>query len=92
MVSGCHRFDGTAIGDAVNLVARIERLTKEDGSMLLISDRTFAALDDPTRYDIRLIDRVQVSGRIEQISIFEVLSADRSENLAAKRSHKLIFE
>lgn len=92
MVGGRHRLDGTAISDAVNLAARIERLTKEYGSMLLISEHTFAALDEPMRYDIRLIDRVQVSGRLEQISIFEVFSADRSESLAAKRAHKLIFE
>jgi adenylate cyclase len=46
-IGGAARMDGTVIGDAVNLAARLERLTKEYRVSILISDHTLYSLDHP---------------------------------------------
>jgi two-component system sensor histidine kinase ChiS len=50
------RMDGTVISDAVNLSARIETLTKNYSTPLLISHHTYAALINPEDFAIRMID------------------------------------
>lgn len=61
------------IADAVNLASRIEGLTKMYGASTIISERTFFGIPDPDNYHYRLLDNVQVKGKKESISIFEIL-------------------
>lgn len=75
-IGGEHRMDGTVISDAVNLSARLEKLTREYGVMLLISHYTFAQLQRPIRYFIRKIDQVNVKGKSELVTVYEVFDAD----------------
>jgi class 3 adenylate cyclase len=91
-VGGKFRMDGTTIGDAVNIASRLENLTKLYGVSLLISDRTFLHLKDANQYCIRLVDLVQVKGKSQVVSVFEVLDADPPEIQGKKVATKTEFE
>jgi len=91
-VGGQERLDGTVISDTVNLASRLEKLTKKYGVSLLISHFTFSQLKNLTAYAIRLIDRVQVKGKSELVSVFEVFDADPPDLLEGKSDTRTAFE
>ncbi|MGQ4649714.1 tetratricopeptide repeat protein [Lyngbya aestuarii] len=91
-VGGHSRMDSTVISDAVNLAARLENLTKDYGVNLLISHHTFARLQNPTQYAIRLLDQVKVKGKSKSVAVFEVLDGEPEEIRQAKLATKTIFE
>jgi adenylate cyclase len=91
-VGGHSRMDGTAISDAVNLASRLEGLTKNYGVGLLISEKTFLALNNPDDYAIRLIDRVKVKGKSEQVIVYEVFDADAPEVKEGKLFTQAVFK
>jgi len=83
-VGGQKRMDGTVMSDSVNLAARTESLTKDYKVSLLITHHTFKALKNPDNYAIRMIDLVNVKGKNEMITIYEVFDADPEKIKAAK--------
>ena len=58
----------TVLGDAVNLAARLEGLTKEYGVGILVSENIVNAVPAVV---YRELDRVRVKGKLEPISIYE---------------------
>jgi class 3 adenylate cyclase len=68
------RMDGTVISDAVNLAARLEGLTKQYGCPAIISEDSMARLSNPENYKFRFLDRTQVKGKKEPVTIYELLS------------------
>ncbi len=65
-------FSYTALGDNMNLGARLESLCKHYGAQILISEFTLARLD-LTNIQIRPIDKAKVKGKTLPVAIFEVL-------------------
>jgi class 3 adenylate cyclase/FixJ family two-component response regulator len=91
-VGGQSRIDTTVIGDTVNLGSRLQQLTKVYNVPMLISHHTLANMTDPMKYALRLIDQVQVKGKAQKVSVFEVFEADPSAEKQAKLETKPIFE
>ena len=84
-------MDGSVISDAVNLGSRLEALTRLYGGTILISGQTLKALNNPEKYHHRYIDRVQVRGRKEITTIYEVFEGDPDDQLAIKSKRKPAF-
>lgn len=61
----------TVLGDAVNLGARLESLTKYYGVECLVSENTKAQCPD---YSFRFMDCVKVKGKSEPVTIYEPLN------------------
>jgi len=69
------RFTYTVMGDAVNLGARLEALTKEYGIKIMISEFTQKALS-PNKFLLRDLDDIRVKGKTEPVRVYELLRPD----------------
>lgn len=86
------RVEGTVISDDVNLGYRIESLTKLYGVPIVISEQALRQLSDPGRFETRYLDRVQVKGKSEPVSVYEVLDGESDSEAELKRMTRSEFE
>lgn len=68
-------FSYTALGDNMNLGARLESLCKHYGAEIIISEYTYARLPQ-NKYRTRLLDKVKVKGKSTPVMIYEVIHGE----------------
>jgi adenylate cyclase len=86
------RLTYTALGDGVNLAARLEPLCKQYGVVTLVSEAIVASAKE--QFVFRRIDRVAVKGKTEGIDVYELLGAkgDHIDALARARRYEEAFD
>jgi class 3 adenylate cyclase/HAMP domain-containing protein len=88
IVGESERLSGTVISDTVNLSSRLESLTKQYKTAMLISKDTVDRMADPDSMNMRYLGEVQVAGVNEVKAIYEVLDC-LGEEKKEKRSKNL---
>ncbi len=91
-VGGLNRMDSTVIGDAVNLTARLQEMTKTYHSPLIISQNTLYDLANADKYHIRFLDRIRVKGKSQPLSVYEVFDNDPAELRNSKLACLPLFD
>src|SRR5260370_4366339 len=66
------RYGYTALGDTVNLSARLEGLNKDYGTHILVNETTFSAAKDDG-YVFRELDLIRVKGKLQPVTIYELI-------------------
>lgn len=88
IVGESERLAGTVISDTVNLSSRLESLTKQYKTAMLVSKDTVDRLSDAEALDLRYLGMVQVAGVNEVKPVYEVLDClpeEAHKNRAANR-------
>eukprot|EP00761_Pharyngomonas_kirbyi_P001853 gb/GECH01001857.1/.p1 GENE.gb/GECH01001857.1/~~gb/GECH01001857.1/.p1 ORF type:complete len:813 (+),score=185.42 gb/GECH01001857.1/:1-2439(+) len=84
------RLSYTAIGDSINVGARLEPLNKLYGTHILISDIVYQAVK--RRYCARGVDIVRLKGRNGETMIFELLATRRKASADQLEVERLTTE
>ena len=78
-------MEGTVIADAVNLASRIESLTKEYYTSILVSEFSVRKMKNPKQFLLREIDYVVVKGKSNVITVLECFDIDPKEKADKKK-------
>ena len=78
-VGNVNRIQTTVLGDVVNIASRIEALTKQVQTPLLLSDATAQQIDLPKRF----LGRFSVKGRMEPLGIHQCMTMCTPDELSA---------
>jgi adenylate cyclase len=85
------RMSFTALGDGVNLAARLEGLNKQYGTTILVSEAVRESTGDA--FAFRLVDLVAVKGRTQGVRVYELLGhADAAADRGRERAYERALE
>lgn len=65
-------LDFTAIGDEMNLAARLEGANKQYGTLIMMGEGTWAEVK--AEVEARELDRVRVAGKTQAVTVYELLA------------------
>jgi adenylate cyclase len=71
-VGGMDHFSYSALGDAVNLAARLEPANKSYDTLIMASEYTLRAAT-PGAYRIRELDLITVKGKLRPVTVYEII-------------------
>jgi len=91
-IGSSERFSYTAIGDGVNVAARLEGMNKTFGTTICISDSVFNGL--ATEIVARPLRHVQVKGRKQDFMIYELVGMANTDDpeLEARPAERRLIE
>jgi adenylate cyclase len=80
-IGGGGRVDFTVIGDAVNTASRVEEVTRMTGDVVLVTQATRDALQDPPQCEFAERGEVELKGKVERVLVHapQVLESQRAE-------------
>jgi class 3 adenylate cyclase len=88
-IGAARHFSYTAMGDDVNLAARIEAANKEHGTAILVSAATMRGCAGA--FAFREVGSVRLRGRVEPVTLFEPLGAAGSDGgVACARAGEVV--
>ncbi len=87
IVGESERLSGTVISDTVNLSSRLESLTKQYRTAMLVSKDTVDRMTDPDSLDLRYLGIIQVAGVNEVKAVYEVLDCMPDEERAKRHAN-----
>lgn len=91
-VGASSRLDTTVIGDAVNVSARLEDMTRTLNTNLIVSADLVEKLSDPHLFQLRCVGTLPLRGKTQGLRIFEEFSNDVPELLRLKLQHSIVFD
>jgi len=91
-VGASSRLDTTVIGDAVNVSARLEDMTRDLGANVIVSEDLVEALRDRSHFQLRCIGTLPIRGKSKGLRIFEEFSNDAPELALQKKEHLAAFD
>ncbi|MBZ5654571.1 MAG: adenylate/guanylate cyclase domain-containing protein [Acidobacteriia bacterium] len=85
------RLAWTVMGDNVNLASRLEGLTKEYRTRIVISEGTYRQIAD--KFVCRDLDKIRVKGKLQPVTIYELLDfaqeKEKYEPLLSRFNHAM---
>ena len=87
-----NRMETSVISNSVNLAARLESLTRRYKVGIVISEETLLKLENKDAYHYRCLEKVQVKGMNEPVTVYEIFDADSKDSILRKSKTKSEFE
>ena len=89
IVGESERLAGTVISDTVNLSSRLESLTKQYKTAMIITKDTVDRMTDPDALDLRYLGIINAAGVNEAKPIFEVLDCLTDDQKGVRDENKV---